>query len=368
MAADVQSPNVDPAALEREYKRPPSFWQVWQKAQGIPIYDSFHVADLMTVELQMWDRFGVPAAFMNLADPFVTTAIALEIPEGGATKPIQHMFETWVYIVKGRGETLISQEGVPTQTARWHERSVFGPPLNTTYQHKNTGSGPVRILMVTNAPLTMSLYHSEKYVFENKFVFEDRYNGEQGYFNAVYDVMGKRYVRTNMVDDARDFRLHQWDERGSGNRTIFLSMSHHTIGAHISEFEPRSYKKAHRHGPGAHVIVLRGEGYSLCWPEGKEPIRVDWRENSMFSPPDMWFHQHFNTSNEPARYLALKSKGSPEHPMKLGLDGPNADPETMKHHQIEHDNEAPWIYEMFERELQAKGITVTQPRPNYRKT
>lgn len=87
----------------------------------------------------------------------------------------------------------------------------------------------------------------------------------------------------------------------------------------------------------------------------------------MFSPPDMWFHQHFNTGAEPARYLALKGKGAPEHPLKIGLAGPNSDPSTMKDHQIEHEDEAPWIYEMFEAELAMKGIAVGQPRPSYRK-
>ena len=46
------------------------------------------------------------------------------------------------------------------------------------------------------------------------------------------------------------------------------------------------------------------------WPEGEEPRRYEWREGTMIVPPNMWFHQHFNTGTTPARYLAFKRKGS----------------------------------------------------------
>ena len=50
--------------------------------------------------------------------------------------------------------------------------------------------------MVTDAPLTLNLYHNERFVFDDPLVFDDRYGGEQGYFNPTIDVVAQRYVRT----------------------------------------------------------------------------------------------------------------------------------------------------------------------------
>ncbi len=351
-----------------DLKRLKTFYEDWQEREGIPIHKTFHVRDLATVEVGPWRRFGGAGCFINLADCHIVAAAILEIPPGATLNPVKHMFETWCYVVHGRGETTFEQPGVAGGRVEWSDRGLFGPPLNTTYQHRNLDAHkPARLLMVTNAPVTMNLYHSEEFIFENPFVFKDRFRGQNDFFQPISDYMrptylGARVLRSNYVPDVLDMALAHWALRGHAAKTVHLSMSDHTMAAHVSDFEVGTYKKAHRHGPGAHVIILQGQGYSLLWKEGEPRERVDWGPGTMFAPPEWCFHQHFNTGTEPARYLALRRGGSPEHKMKIGMSGGE---KAEGPDQIEYEYEDPAIYEEFAAELAGNGVEVRQPRPVY---
>jgi hypothetical protein len=337
------------------FERPPAFYDRWQAGEGIPIYRQFHVEDLAEVELGFWRRFGCDGAFVNLADAHLTTAAILELPPGGATVRTRHMFEALIYGVSGRGRTTISAPGVAERTVEWGTHSLFSPPLNTTYRHENLDAArPLRLLMVTNAPLILSLFHDERFVFDCPVQFPSRFQGQADFFVDPGRYLGGRVWRTNFVPNVREFALMQWQARGAGARSYHLSMSENTMACHLSEFAVGTYKKAHRHGPGAHVVILKGEGYSLLWQEGQERVRVDWREGSMFAPPEQWYHQHFNTGAEPARYLALRRGGSPEHPLRLGGSEKGAE-------QIEYADEDPAIRELYASELAARGIVPRMP-------
>ena len=83
-----------------------------------------------------------------------------------------------------------------------------------------------------------------------------------------------------------------------------------TMHAHISQMPVGTYKKGHRHGADFHVFAVTGQGYSLLWYDvEKDLVRIDWKHGVVFAPPDQMFHQHFNTSPYPARYLAVAFGG-----------------------------------------------------------
>src|SRR5688572_17555962 len=86
-------------------------YDLWQKAEGIPIYTGSHVTDLHTAEVKPWARVGQKGAFINLAAQQQNDGWIIEIAPGGQTEPMHHLFESTFYILDGRGATTIWQQG-----------------------------------------------------------------------------------------------------------------------------------------------------------------------------------------------------------------------------------------------------------------
>ena len=284
-------------------------YKKWLEVQNIPVVRGYFIEDINKIELAHWEMKGVPAAFVILEGTGGTNdAYICEIPPRGHTKVQRHMYEEMVYVTHGYGATTVWQKDGKKHSFEWGPGSLFAIPLNAYYQHFNhSGVEPVRFYAVTNCCFIMNLFHSADFVFNSDYVFNDRFDpGSEGYFSGKGEIEDRMFMTTNFVPDTRTMKLLDYNLRGKGSSNIKLNLADQTMGAHISEFPVGTYKNCHRHGPGAHVIILSGKGYSLMWPEGEEPKRFEWRSGSVVVPPDQWFHQHFNSGAEPARYLALR--------------------------------------------------------------
>jgi quercetin dioxygenase-like cupin family protein len=338
---------------------PPSPYAVWQKEEGVPIIGGLIVDDIRgDLPLEFWPRKGVKGAYIGLVGGEESMdAYVIEIPPAGKTEAERYMFEEEVVVLSGRGASTVWLPNGEKQTFEWQEGSVFSPPINCWRQHFNgSPNEAVRLLVVSNAPIVFNLFRSTDFIFNCDHAFRDRFSGEEDYFSGKGEALPNLIWRSNFVSDINSFRLRDYSWRGAGGSGVVFEMANNTIQSHIAEFPVGTYKTAHRHGPGAHILILSGQGFSLMWEEGKPKQKLDWKPGSLFAPPDMWFHQHFNTGSEPARYFAVHY-GYWRVVMKdLGPESMHVD----DGHQIAYEDEEEDVLQTFLAELKANGAS---PRP-----
>ena len=139
-------PHRDPIQLG------PTPYEVFQDREGIPSVTGFFVEDLMDVAVKPWARMGALGCYLNMGEQQKHDAYICEIPLGKQALPQRHLFETLVYIHKGRGATTVWFEESAKQTFEWSAGAIFAIPLNVCYQHFNASNEPLRLLAGTNAP------------------------------------------------------------------------------------------------------------------------------------------------------------------------------------------------------------------------
>src|SRR5690348_123507 len=325
----------------------------WVRGEGLDIISAHYVRNLRTVELKPWGRRGGRGIFINHeASRTSNDCYVCEIAPGSKLEPQRQLYEEMVLVLDGRGSTTVWNDSGARVTFEWKAGAIFAIPLNAWHQHFNgSGREPARYVAVTNAPSVINLYDDLDFVFGTTYDFKSRFAGEPDYFSAKGEQDGF-LLRTNFVPDAVNLPLIAAKERGAGGGHIRFNMARGSIASHISQFPVGTYKKAHAHGPGAHVIILSGEGYSLMWPEGDEPQRFEWQVGTLIVPPNMWFHQHFNSGPTPARDLAFKhssprnSQGVPMSWISRRAGG----------NQIDYADEKPLVRAMFADALARHGL------------
>jgi oxalate decarboxylase/phosphoglucose isomerase-like protein (cupin superfamily) len=338
-------------ATEKDWDTP---YRRWIRQEGLDVIPAHYIPNLRTVDLKPWPRREGKGLYINHeASRTSNDCYVCEIAPGGKLAPQRQLFEEMVLILDGRGSTAVWDGKGRRVTFEWKAGAMFAIPLNCFHQHFNgSGTEHVRYVAVTNGPVVMNLYDDPEFVFHWEHDFPGRFSGEPDFFSNKGEMQGF-LLDANLVPDVVNLPLIHAKERGAGGGHIRFNMAKGSIPSHISEFPVGTYKKAHCHGPGAHVVVLSGEGYSLMWPEGEEPKRYDWEPGTLIVPPNRWFHQHFNTSPKPGRYLAFKHF-SPRNPQGVPLSWVSR---RLGGNQVDYADESAYVRETYAKELAKHGLT-----------
>lgn len=337
-------------------------YERWAAQEGIPIVRGYGVEDMYKVTLEPWRRKGGKGAFIILeGGQGFSGAYICEIPPGSSLKPQKHLFEERIYILQGKGETKVWNERGKPQTFAWQEYSLFSPPLNAWHQHTNTGDQPAKYVAVTDAPMVFNIYRNPDFIFNSKFVFKDRYNGEAGYFDGTGKSEAFRGVEKNLwiaglVPNVHEFHPPTIPAFGKGFGSIQLGLSGNGTGAHLARIDVGSYKKPHRHWAGAHLVITQGEGMVVMWLDWDKKVTMGFKKGSIYCPPENWWHTHGNTGAEEVKQIALRGEIA-----KMG---------TMYHSRLsvskggdmlERNEEPPELRQLFEEELAKKGLKSSLP-------
>ena len=345
-------------------------YDYWMESTGIPIHTGFFIEDLRNVKLGWWEERQCKSAFIQLmGQEGVSSTRITEIPPGESTKPLKFALDEVVYVVDGRGLTTIwYDDSSAKKSFEWQQHSMFVLPHGCHHQFSNMqGDKAVRLLHYSYLPLAMSAVPDPDFYFNNPRQTPDDLSNQEDFYSEA------KMIQPKEIDEALGLRvfwygnffpdMKAWDKldanarRGAGGQSVFIMFPDSEVTAHMSVFAPKTYKKAHRHGPGRAIIIPAGEGYSIMWEEGKEKIVCPWHECSMLVPPNRWFHQHFNAGGAMARYLAL-------HP-PMQFHGHAEKVEDRAKDQIEYPNEDPFIRKKFEEELAKRGVKSLMPDEAY---
>ncbi len=96
-------------------------------------------------------------------------------------------------------------------------------------------------------------------------------------------------------------------------------------------------------------------------------VLIEWGPNSVYVPPDGWFHQHMSTGKVPARHVAVYGGISPL--MSRPADGPGAGVYVSVREGgtlIDYEDEDPEVRRYFIEANRKEGVECDMPPVQYR--
>ena len=238
------------------------------------------IGKVQNLPLVPWKRSGGKGHFIQLFGTETKWGgFVVEVPPAGARHAQKHIYEEIYLVVEGRGSTEVWQEGdTKKHVFEWQAGSMFSIPMNAWFRIVNATSGGALLLAGNTAPNVLNMLNNEDAVFNNDFIFRDRFNGADDFFKARDEiepdpVRGLALRRTNFIPDVVNCELPLDNRRSLGWRRVEPFMTNNCFYFWIGQHENGRYSKAHAHTSAAVLICLKGKGYTYSWPEriGERP-------------------------------------------------------------------------------------------------
>ena len=123
---------------------------VIQKFRARNTVKGLHHKDLKEIGLHHWEERGGNSLWFD-TDTRAMEAHISEIPPGEHKRAHRHFHEALIYIVRGKGYSLIWPDGTEPQKYEWAEGDLISIPVWYWHQHFNTDpQEPARYLAITN--------------------------------------------------------------------------------------------------------------------------------------------------------------------------------------------------------------------------
>src|SRR5438105_4258688 len=290
------------------------------RREGIPLVRAeVGLADVTQLSRADWPRTGGKGTYVELTGTFQSERgiYVAEIPGGGELEPERHLYEEQVFVLRGRGSAEVWQGSGDKLLFEWEEGSIFAFPRNTWHKLYSTSREPVIFMGVTTAPALINKLQDVEFIFNCDYQFGDLY-AERNYFQSADMRTQEGWYKqtiwhTNFIANARTASVDPHEQKVAGGDLTGYRMGRTFPHGHISQWPAGRYHKAHYHGPGAILLGLDGEGYVLAWPSalgphpyqdgyGDKVLKVNWSRNSIYSPPNAYFHQHLNSGDGAAKH------------------------------------------------------------------
>ena len=373
-----------------EFGQPKSHYDLFMEADGLPIFRGVGIRKVQDLPLVNWPRMGGRGSYIQLhGTEGKWGCYVVEVPAAGALNVEKHIYEEIYLVVEGRGSTEVwVDDGGKKHVFEWQAGSLFSIPVNAYHRIVNATSAPALLLGGTTAPNVMNLVGSTDFIFNCPYAFADRFSADEDFYRPVDDVepdpiRGLAMRRTNLVPDVFNCELPLDNRRSPGWRRVEPFMTGNKFYLWIGQHETGRYSKAHAHTSAAILICVKGRGYTYTWPEecgvtpwtdghGDKVKRVDYEPVGMVSAAPggaRWYHQHFNTSNEPFRLTAWFGPNHPSlvtgmPPGEKQLDYTGMDI-TEGGTSIPYWMEDPFVREEFKRSIDATGATSRMEPSRY---